>query len=122
MTQHARPTRPRPPSPRPKATGHPSAGNDEPGGATGYFATAVDSRTGCIRASGQLTPAGADLLVGTVESLVRLGRTDVTVDLAAVTGVDAEGARRIDELCLLMSDRGGSVTVDVGGAANPPAR
>ncbi|MGY1714757.1 STAS domain-containing protein [Geodermatophilus sp. SYSU D01106] len=51
----------------------------------------VNVRRGAVRVTGDLTAQGADLLRGTVETLVRGGHRRVLVDLRDVRSTDAEG-------------------------------
>jgi anti-anti-sigma regulatory factor len=51
----------------------------------------VNVRTGHIRASGHLTPQGADLLSGTADHLRGNGHSRVTLDLRDVRAVDDAG-------------------------------
>ena len=51
----------------------------------------VDRSAGRIRASGHLTPQGADLLSGTADSLRGSGHTRVVIDLRDVRSADDAG-------------------------------
>ncbi|MGY1742616.1 MULTISPECIES: STAS domain-containing protein [unclassified Blastococcus] len=58
---------------------------------TGAMTEVVDTRRGAVRVSGHLTVQGADLLRGTVESLLRGGHRRVLVDLHDVRATDPAG-------------------------------
>jgi len=66
----------------------------------------VDGRTGRVRASGHLTPQGADLLRGTVEGLLRLGHSTVVLDLADVQAADDVGLHVLSTLRTTMAADG----------------
>lgn len=70
-----------------------------PGGTS--MTETVNVRTGLIRASGHLTPQGADLLSGTADHLRGNGHSRVTLDLRDVQAVDDAG---LDILRDLRSD------------------
>jgi len=75
----------------------------------------VDGHTGRVRVSGHLTPAGADLLRGTVEGLRRQGHSTVVLDLADVQAADDVGLRVLSTLRSSMADSGDQLLVQ-----NPP--
>ena len=65
----------------------------------------IDTRAGCIRATGALTRTGADLLRGTVETLERQGHRRITLDLTGVREADDEGLTQVEELRLDLAAR-----------------
>jgi anti-anti-sigma regulatory factor len=71
----------------------------------------VDGRSGQVRASGHLTPQGADLLRGTVEGLVRLGHSTVVLDLTGVQAADDAGLNVISTLRTSMAASGDRLLV-----------
>jgi anti-anti-sigma regulatory factor len=77
----------------------------------------VDTRTGVVRATGVLTPSGADLLRGAVETLQRLGHRRITLDLSGVDHADEEAIALLEGLC--DPSAGGA---SVGLVAHRPAR
>ena len=66
----------------------------------------VDGRAGRVRASGHLTPQGADLLRGTVEGLRRQGHSTVVLDLADVQAADDVGLHVLSTLRTAMAADG----------------
>ncbi len=71
----------------------------------------VDTRAGSVRASGHLTVQGADLLRGTVESLLRSGHARVLLDLRDVRGADDAGLHVLRSLRRDSAATGGEVVV-----------
>ena len=51
----------------------------------------VDRHSGRVRVRGHLTAQGADLVRGTVDSLLRSGHSRVVVDVRQLDGADDEG-------------------------------
>ena len=77
----------------------------------------VDGRTGRVRASGHLTPQGADLLRGTVEGLLRLGHSTVVLDLTGVQAADDVGLHVLSTLQTSMAASGDRLLVRNAPAA-----
>jgi len=71
----------------------------------------VDGHTGRVRASGRLTPQGADLLRGTVENLRRLGHSTVVLDLTGVQAADDAGLHVLSALETAMAAAGDRLLV-----------
>ncbi|WP_299951188.1 STAS domain-containing protein [uncultured Modestobacter sp.] len=71
----------------------------------------VDGHTGRVRVSGHLTPAGADLVRGTVEGLRQQGHSTVVLDLAEVQAADDVGLRVLSTLRTSMADSGDELLV-----------
>ena len=71
----------------------------------------VDGRRGRVRASGQLTSQGADLLRGTVEGLLRLGHSTVVLDLTGVQAADDVGLHVLSSLETTMAASGDRLLV-----------
>lgn len=71
----------------------------------------VDGHTGRVRVSGHLTPAGADLLRGTVEGLRRQGHSTVVLDLTGVQAADDVGLHVLSSLGSSMADSGDRLLV-----------
>lgn len=69
----------------------------------------VDRATGRIRASGHLTPQGADLLSGTADSLRGSGHTTVVIDLRDVRSADFAGLQILDSLRSRFAADGGEL-------------
>ncbi len=69
----------------------------------------VHVRRGAVRVTGDLTAQGADLLRGTVESLVRGGHRRVLVDLRELRSTDAAGARVLRDVERALAADGASL-------------
>lgn len=82
-----------------------------PRGAVAALTEHVDLRLGRIRATGELTRTGADLLRGTVETLERQGHRRITLDLTGVRAADDEGLSQVEELRLDLAARSRRLTV-----------
>jgi anti-anti-sigma regulatory factor len=79
----------------------------------------VDGRSGQVRASGHLTPQGADLLRGTVEGLLRLGHSTVVLDLTGVQAADDVGLHVISTLRTSMAASGDRLLVRNAPGGDP---
>jgi anti-anti-sigma regulatory factor len=71
----------------------------------------VNVRSGLIRASGRLTPQGADLLSGTADSLRDGGHRRVVLDLTDVRTADSAGLDILSELERSFAADGGQLIV-----------
>jgi hypothetical protein len=67
----------------------------------------VDGRTGTVRASGLLTPQGADLLRGTLLNLARQGHRTLLLDLADVEAPAGTGVPIVRDLRASIAACGG---------------
>ncbi len=76
----------------------------------------VDPRRGSVRASGDLTPQGVDLLRGTVECLRRSGHSVVLLDLGDVHTADAAAMDDLRALARAVAADGGELLL-----LSPPA-
>jgi anti-anti-sigma regulatory factor len=72
----------------------------------------VDRSTGRIRASGHLTPQGADLLSGTADSLRGSGHTRVVIDLQDVRFADDAGLDILRSLRSRFAADGGELLLE----------
>ena len=69
----------------------------------------VNTRIGAIRVTGHLTAQGADLLRGTVQSLVQGGHTRVVVDLGQLQAADDDGLEVLRDVGRSLAESGGSL-------------
>jgi anti-anti-sigma regulatory factor len=72
----------------------------------------VDRSSGRIRASGHLTPQGADLLSGTADSLRGSGHTRVVIDLKDVWSADDAGLDILQSLRTRFAATGGELLIE----------
>ena len=72
----------------------------------------VDRTSGRIRASGYLTPQGADLLSGTADSLRGSGHTRVVIDLQDVRSADDAGLDILRTLRTRFAASGGELLLE----------
>ena len=72
----------------------------------------VDRSSGRIRASGHLTPQGADLLSGTADSLRGSGHTRVVIDLRDVRSADDAGLDILRTLRMRFAATGGELLIE----------
>jgi anti-anti-sigma regulatory factor len=72
----------------------------------------VDRTSGRIRASGYLTPQGADLLSGTADSLRGSGHTRVVIDLRDVRSADDAGLDILRSLRHRFAASGGELLIE----------
>jgi anti-anti-sigma regulatory factor len=72
----------------------------------------VDRSAGRIRASGYLTPQGADLLSGTADSLRGSGHTRVVIDLRDVRSADDAGLDILRSLRSRFAADGGELLIE----------
>lgn len=99
MTTHLRPRRP-----QSDAAGSPSDRHPT-------FSANADVTSGIVYARGVLDVLTRELLRGTVEVLVAVGRLDVRIDLRGVRRIDRAGASLLSEISHDLADRGGSLTI-----------
>ena len=76
-----------------------------------WLTETVNVRTGVIRASGHLTPQGADLLSGTAEHLRGSGHSRVTLDLRDVQAADDAGLDVLRTLGSAFEASGGTLLI-----------
>ncbi|MGY1650247.1 STAS domain-containing protein [Geodermatophilus sp. SYSU D01119] len=79
----------------------------------------VNVRLGAVRVTGDLTAQGADLLRGTVETLVRDGHRRVLVDLRGVRSADSAGLLVLRDVEEALAADGAALVVQRPAADRP---